>query len=217
MKFSKPLSYLLSFFYPNRCPFCGNVSPPFVTCCDNCRHKIKIQTGKYFIGNRWLCTSPFRYSGLPKQAVLKLKFNSCGQISWAMGKYMTDAIKESFSDYSFDVVTFVPMHKKRKRKSLYNHSKLLASSIAKNLSLPMKNLLIKTEYNKPQHKLNRDERIKAIKNTFRADSKSLDFIKGKTILLCDDVLTTGSTLSECCKVLEKAGAKDVFCVAFAKA
>ena len=109
------------------------------------------------------------------------------------------------------------MHKKRKRKSLYNHSKLLASSIAKNLSLPMKNLLIKTEYNKPQHKLNRDERIKTIKNTFRADSKSLDFIKGKTILLCDDVLTTGSTLSECCKVLEKAGAKDVFCVAFAKA
>lgn len=217
MKISKPLSYLLSFFYPNRCPFCGDVLQPLNTCCDRCRQKIKIQTGKYFIGNRWLCTSPFRYIGLPKQAVLKLKFNSCGQISSSMAKYMTDAIKESFSDYSFDVVTFVPMHKKRKRKSLYNHSKLLALEIAKNLSLPMKNLLIKAEYSKPQHKLSGNERLKNIKGTFRVNDKAVDFIKGKTILLCDDVLTTGSTLSECCRILEKAGAKDIFCVTFAKA
>lgn len=217
MKISKALSYLLSFFYPNRCPFCGCVIEPHRICCKSCRSRIKYDPRKYFIGNRWLCASPFQYDGLPKQAVLRLKFNDCGQISNSMAKYMTDAIIESFSDYSFDVVTFVPMHKKRRRKSLYNHSRLLALSIAKNLSLPMKNLLIKTDYNKPQHKLNRDERLKNIKGTFSADSKSLNFIKGKTVLLCDDVLTTGSTLSECCKVLEKAGAKDIFCVTFSKA
>lgn len=217
MNISAPISYLLSFFYPNRCPFCGDVIEPRKTCCNSCLSRIKTDSAKYFIGNRWLSTSPFLYKDLPKQAVLRLKFNDCGQIAPAMGKYMIDAVKENFSEYSFDIVAFVPMHRKRKNKSLYNHSKLLAKEIAKELKLPLISLLVKTKYNKPQHRLNSKERLKNVKGTFGVNKKYLKTVRNRTVLLCDDVSTTGATLCECCKVLEKAGAEDIFCVTFAKA
>ncbi len=217
MKPQKLFKYISAFFFPCRCPFCGKVITPDEICCNQCSPKIKTNISKHFIGNSWLCTSPFKYTDLPKQAVLRLKFNDCGQIAPLMAEYMTASVKESFSDYSFDIVTFVPMHKKRKRKSLYNHSKLLAAEISKNLDVPIASLLVKTKNNSLQHRLPSQERIKNVKGVYSVNKKYGKTLKGKTVLLCDDVITTGSTLSECCKVLEKAGAKDVFCVAFSKA
>lgn len=217
MKLQKLFKYISAFFFPYRCPFCGKVITPNENCCDRCSPKIKENISKYFIGNKWLCTSPFKYEDLPKQAVLRLKFNGCGQIASIMAEYMAASVKESFSDYSFDIVTFVPMHKKRKRKSLYNHSGILAAEISKIIDVPLASLLVKTKNNSLQHKLPLEERIKNVKGVYSINKKYCKTIKGKTVLLCDDVITTGSTLSECCKVLEKAGAKDVFCVAFSKA
>lgn len=217
MKNKKPLDLLLSFFYPCRCPFCGVIVSPSLRLCEKCQKSISFHHRKFFVGNRWLCTSPFSYSSLAKNAVFQLKFGDCGQIARQMSSYMLDSIRENFSEYSFNIVTFVPMDRKRKRKSLYNHSKLLAKELSASLSLPCLPLIIKTKHNKFQHTLPPEERVNNVKGVYSFNKRFLASVKGKTVLLCDDVITTGATLSECCKVLEEAGAADVFCVTFAKA
>ena len=75
---------------------------------------------------------------------------------------------------------------------------------------PAYDLLIKIKDTPTQVNLKHEERLTNLKGAFEANKKYN--IKGKTILLCDDVITTGSTLSECAKVLKKSGAKRVICV-----
>lgn len=217
MKNQNPISWLLSFFYPCRCPFCGKVIQPNKRICEECSSLISTDCRKFFVGNRWLCTSPFKYNSLAKRAVFQLKYGDFGQTASPMAGYMLDSLRENFSEYSFEIITFVPMDKRRRKKSLYNHSKLLAKEISKELSKPLLPLLIKTKHNKLQHTLTPEERLLNVKDAYSINPRFKASVKGKTVLLCDDVMTTGATLSECCKVLEAAGAEDIFCVTFAKA
>lgn len=217
MKAEAIFNRIIAFFYPCRCPFCGKVIEPDKRLCEECKKSMAPENHKFFVGNRWLCASPFKYSSQARNAVFQLKYGDCGQISKPMSLYMLDAVKEEFSQYAFHMVAFVPMDKKRRRKSLYNHSQLLAKEISKNLRLPLVPLIRKIKHNKLQHTLTPEERLSNVQGVYRINPKYKEDIKGKTILLCDDVMTTGATLCECCRILEEAGAEDVFCVTFAKA
>ena len=85
----------------------------------------------------------------------------------------------------------------------------------KNLNVKIEDLLIKTKENKIQHTLPRVERLKNPIGVYNINDKAS--ISGKTVLLVDDIVTTGSTLSECCRILKKNGVKDIYCVTIAKA
>ena len=117
-------------------------------------------------------------------------------------------VKSDFSQVEFDAVVSVPPRKKR-RKDNYDQASALGKEVAKRLSLPyISNSLYQTREIKKQSSLTFDARIKNVKDAFKV--RKPDKIKAKTILLIDDVRTTGSTLNECGKALKEAGAYRVY-------
>jgi len=113
-------------------------------------------------------------------------------------------------------ITCVPLHKRRQNTRGYNQSALLAKDLAEEFGIPLKSsLLLRKRNTKPQFELKKKERVKNIIGAFELNSRFAVKIKGKTIFLVDDVLTSGATLRECGKVLKKAGAKKVYGMALA--
>lgn len=115
-----------------------------------------------------------------------------------------------------DAVIPVPLHPKRKKYRGFNQSQVLAEELAKLKGIPLvEGRLIKKKNVPPQTSFEAREREKNIKNAF--DVRRPDKIKGKVIVLVDDVFTTGSTVQECSAVLMKAGVKEVRAVTLAQA
>ena len=108
------------------------------------------------------------------------------------------------------VITTVPLHFLSRFKRGYNHSELLARGIAKQEGNIFRNLLKKSRLTKHQAKLSRSDRLRNVRNSFSFHKKYLADIKGKDIILVDDVISTGSTINECAKILRNNGAKRIF-------
>lgn len=116
-----------------------------------------------------------------------------------------------------DVIVPVPMHKYKLLKRGYNQAALLAMKLSSKLKIKyLPQALIKTNNTIPQAELKKDDRIKNVKNSFKVNPKFKESLKGKNILLVDDVITTGATIDECCKTLRKAGPKNIFVLSIAK-
>ncbi|MDD4688751.1 MAG: ComF family protein [Eubacteriales bacterium] len=157
--------------------------------------------------------SVYEYEKGVRDCILRLKFHHRFDHSQAMGDIMADILpKES----SFDYIIAVPISRQRLFERGYNQSLLLAKSISKRTGIPIhKNLLVKTKNNKPQSSVERKDRALNVKGVYKV--KDNHIIKGKSILLVDDVSTTRSTINECARMLMKAGAYRVDCVTFAVA
>lgn len=138
------------------------------------------------------------YSKQEKKAVFLPKLTECFKL-FCLENTEKDAI-----------VTTVPLHFLSHLRRGYNHSELLAKDIAKQQGNVFRNLLRKSRFTKHQAKLNKFHRLRNIRNSFSFHEKYLKDIKGKDIILVDDVISTGSTANECALVLKKNGAKRVF-------
>ncbi len=183
----------------DRCLGCGN---PRMGCTCS-KHKLSL-----------FLASPFLYENKLREAIHRFKFGGETDLAKFFGKEITECVSKEFGDVKFDIVTCVPQTKLKRRKRGYNQSALLAKEIAKQLSLPFDELLlIKTRETADQHNLKGKERIKNLKDAFAADKP--DSVRDKTILLVDDIKTTGTTLNECRKTLLKAGAGAVCCATIA--
>ncbi|MDD5197941.1 MAG: phosphoribosyltransferase family protein [Candidatus Gracilibacteria bacterium] len=108
------------------------------------------------------------------------------------------------------IITTVPLHFLSHLKRGYNHSELLAKGVAKQEGNTFRNLLRKSRLTKHQAKLDRSNRLRNVRNSFSFRKKYLEIIRGKDIILVDDVISTGSTANECAGLLKKNGAKRVF-------
>jgi ComF family protein len=107
-----------------------------------------------------------------------------------------------------EIIIPVPLHPARLRAREFNQSLLLGDALARILNKPVKaHLLVKSGVTGLQKKLGRSDRQKNLKNSFELLNKAE--IRGKSILLVDDVYTTGSTMNECAKVLKKGGSGPV--------
>jgi len=215
---------LLKFVYPRRCACCNELINYENLVCDECAISLK------FVGeNRCLkcgqeikecqchklnyiysgIVAPFYNQGSSKKCVYGYKFNKRLFVAEFLAKYICRDIERYFSDIKFDCVCHVPMTALASRKREFDHSKYLAKRIATNVKLKFDgNLLKKVVENNPQHQLNFSERPLNVKGVYSANKKA----EGKTILLVDDIKTTGATLNECAKQLLLAGAEDVYCV-----
>mgnify|MGYP002647305655 CR=1 FL=1 len=189
----------------NRCKVClretrGNFGTDL---CAACRTKMP-----YFDRLR----SCYEYNKYVRNCVLRLKFHQRYDHARTMGMLMTNLIEEGSADY----IIPVPVSKERLRERGYNQSVLFSKEISAGTKIPMRtDLLFKIKDTKPQSSLKFNERTENVKNSYKAASGEL--LKGKRIILTDDVATTRSTINECAKVLKKAGAKSVECVTFAVA
>jgi ComF family protein len=112
-------------------------------------------------------------------------------------------------------VTFVPLHRTGMARRGFNQSELLANGFAARFSLPVLGVLEKKRRTKNQNELSRIDRLRNLKGVFSV-KKDADDIKGCSLLLIDDVMTTGATLSECARVLKESGAKEVRCLTLAR-
>lgn len=195
------------------CPICGiDTKPISASACPDCGHEKCIckEGGNVNLSH---FTAVYYYDGQLKKSLLRYKFQSERSYSRIFGKAMADRIIELYSDVHFDGICYVPMTEKSERIRGYNQSELLAKEISKELGFPIVHCLEKTKDTYAQKDLSADERKLNIKNCFSI--KDNCNIEGYTLLLCDDIKTTGATLRECTDNLINAGAKDVYCLCLA--
>lgn len=109
------------------------------------------------------------------------------------------------------LVTFTPLHHRRLAERGFNQAELLAQTVSKRLKIPCESLLIKTKSTKRQVGLTGDIRRKNLTGAFKVHKVcKVKILRGKKILIIDDITTTGTTLNECAKILRAAGAKEVW-------
>ena len=183
---------VMDFFFPRQCPFCGGIVGRELL-CDKCRKTLPY-TGEHAVvdGRFGSAAAPLYYEGAVREAVHRLKFKGkLGGLD-CFGQLMAETAAEHFSD-AFDAITWVPVSRERLRKRGYDQARLLAASVCVDWHVAPQETLRKTVDN-PAHP---------------------EEIRGKRFLLIDDVLTTGSTLAECARVLREAGAADVLCLTLA--
>ena len=195
--------------FPVRCPYCETVIHKTEYACEDCKKKFPSPAIiKYAVGG-YKCTSPFPYDGIFKKAVKRFKFGNKGGYAKQLAFPIVQSILESYPSADFDLITCVPMHKKRLAQRGYNQAELLAKECAKIMNIPYCDTLEKYKENREQHSIKASERAKNVKGVYRIIDKEL--VRDKNILIIDDIITTGNTLGECAKILMKQGCKSVDC------
>lgn len=203
--------------FTNRCRVCEKVIELGETFCESCSVE-KLRVPEKTLENQTLSnknfdlyTAPFYYDADVRKCIHNFKYDGFKNASEFLADEMIKVLERDFKTQNPDIVTCVPMTKKRKRQKGYNQCEILTKYISKAFSLKsLPNLIVKIKDTPTQVNLNYEERIKNLKGAFKVNEKY--DIKGKTILLCDDVRTTSSTLDECSKALKRAGASRVICV-----
>lgn len=154
------------------------------------------------------------YEGLGRDLVLKLKHGNVGAGVPVLGSLMAAVVP---TDSNIDIVVPVPLHRWRLLGRRFNQSQLLAASIGPRLGAPVDPFLLERHRATPsQGTLGRKQRDRNVRGAFRVAPKAAAALEGKTVLLVDDVLTTGATANACARALKRAGATEVGLLVFAR-
>lgn len=205
--------HLLNLFFPPKCPFCRKVLDS-AEICAACYKGLPRTRGTPPVSGGVRCAAPLWYREEVRDAVIYFKFHGASDAAEPLGELVAECAAETFSG-EFDVVTWVPVSKKRRRKRRYDQSELLARSACRRWDTQPVRLLEKTVDNPPQSGL-RDlaARRANVLGVYEAVNEAR--IRGARVLLVDDIYTTGATMAECARVLREAGAADVMGVALAR-
>jgi len=164
----------------------------------------------------------WRYKGIVHKIIHKIKYNPFifTAIEDIVGSHTTMPENPAFQDFLSQkpILIPVPLHKSRMRYRGYNHAEKIAQAFGKKWHLKVaNNLLLRIKKTKPQAKLKFEERKSNIKNAFAINSSYHHIsISSSHSILVDDVWTTGSTLSECCRVLKQKGAQKIWALTLAR-
>ena len=205
---------LTAVLYPDICPYCREVINHEDFACEKCRKKFKDITYKRYAKGGYPCVSAAPYDDFYATAIRAFKFHDMKQFDYQFALSMAKVIKDSYQDTDFDFITFVPLHRKRLKERGYNQSELLAICLSEILNIPCIETLIKTRNTKPQHKVKGRKRAANVKGAYKAIDK--EAVINKTILLIDDIITTGNTLGECAKTLGYHHSTKIYCATFAE-
>jgi competence protein ComFC len=240
----KVLSWLQNFeliLFPSYCRLCSSYleSSQERIVCRNCWRDIKLEKsafclscGRFFDGvaEPHLCSSclqakpPYsvhrscgRYRGKLKDIVLLCKFHNLPILADGLARFMLDRFKkEEALWWEVEAIVPVPLHPKRERLRGYNHAQKIAKKFAELSGIEMLDKrLVKVKNVPPQMSLAMADRFKSVQGAFAVGKN--EGIKGKALLLVDDVYTTGATVCECTRVLLEAGAGDVRVLTVAQA
>ena len=159
------------------------------------------------------CAAPLWYEGKVREGLLRFKFQGARAAAGPLGELVARCAAERFSG-AFDVVTWVPVSRRRLRSRGYDQARLLAESACRLWEVRPEQLLQKITDNPAQSGLTEEAARRAnVLGVYEAVDP--ERISGHRILLVDDICTTGATLAECARVLREAGAADVVCAAAA--
>ena len=204
---------ILDFFFPRRCPCCGAVAGTELL-CKKCLRSLPF-TGEHAVreGTFGRCAAPLYYEDRVREAILQFKFKAkLGGLS-CFGMLMAECAAEHYSG-AFDAITWVPVSKKRLKKRGFDQTRYLTGSMCVDWHVAPIETLRKVTDNPPQSTLETEEQRRAnVLGVYEA--VNAEQFRGKRLLLVDDILTTGATLSECVRVLKEAGAGEVMCLTLA--
>lgn len=177
------------------CLICG------VTITDESDYCIRCQNQKYeFTRNR----SPLIYDGIGKELIHNLKFGGKKYLAETLGALMSDEYLAR--GFDCDIAVFAPMTQAEEKRRGFNQSELLAMDVGERLNLPVLPALIKVKDTVAQKELKGKERAENLDGAFKC---VFDEVKGRKLLLIDDVFTTGATANACAAALIKGGAREV--------
>ncbi len=160
------------------------------------------------------------YEGELRGLIHLLKYEGVTPAASPLGGMMAQAIQELLSGQGqvSPLLIPVPLHKNRRRTRAFNQAELIANAAAKRLSPRLElagGILVRQRDTISQVGLSREERMENMRGAFCVNDRGR--VTGRTILVVDDVMTTGTTLSECARVLKQAGAERVWAVTVARA
>ncbi len=208
---------LLSTLYPSKCILCESLLGEDETdLCRSCREKVQeYPKGKFKISfvARW--GAIWYYKDDIRSSILRYKFLRRLPYGAAYGRLLAMKLLQS-GMVDFDVLTWVPISFRRRWKRGFDQVAVIAKATAKELGCEAQPVLKKVRHNKPQSRETSHAGRRAnVLGAYRV--KDASAIQGKRILLIDDIITSGATVSECAKTLLSAGAKEVICAAVAAA
>ncbi|MGI8437190.1 MAG: ComF family protein [Chthoniobacterales bacterium] len=235
----EPLRALISLFYPPTCAICATsvgfeeylcpecaakaprIKPPF---CDKCSEPFPGDITETFecanCAHRVLhfesAVSAFRSRGVVRNLLHQFKYGRQIHLRFPIADWLLETLHDPrLEGRRFDRVIPVPLHPARKRERGFNQAELIAELFCAHSGLTLQNTLERIRFTTTQTAFDRAERMENLRDAFRLRKKA--DVRGLRVLLIDDVLTTGSTLSECARVLKAAGALSVHAATAARA
>ena len=216
---SRPLGALLDLLFPPRCVFCRRLLHRGEEgICPRCQQELPWalgaeaeQTGEFFS----LCASPLWYQDQVRASFHRYKFKGVRGYSRTYGRLVAQCVQDHLAGRYY-LITWVPLSRSRLRQRVYDQAMLLASAAALALDDVAAETLCKVRDTEAQSGLGKNDasRRANVLSAYQVTDPAL--VEGRRVLLIDDIVTTGSTLSECARVLRTAGATDVVCAALAR-
>ena len=235
----KALSAAVSLFYPPLCAVCSVDVDPSEYLCDSCREKAPRiappfcdKCSEPFSGavtERFTCANcshrdldfdsavaVYRSRGIVQKLIHEFKYGHQHHLCYPLAEWLGETLEDPrLSGRRFDLMIAVPLHPARERERGFNQAHLLAERLSERSTIPLLPVLERIRYTTTQTAYDRAERMENLRDAFRL-RKKMD-VRQLRVLLIDDVLTTGSTLSECARVLKSAGALSVHAATAARA
>lgn len=206
----KKLESLLDWIYKKKCYFCKN-SKEAVRMCSKCYEQmdyLPISINRKIEGKNIYCAGI--YSKNLQKLIRGLKYHNQKDLAYYLAKFMAKYFNQISDRTDLEIIP-VPIFPKREKKRKYNHMNLVGQEFSRITSNTLNTELItRIKDTKPQYKLKREERIKNLSNAFKVDKSKYN---GKTLLIIDDICTTGSTFEEIIKELKRNGINDIICLA----
>jgi len=187
------------------CAFCGKISKSGQF-CSSCKAKHELVLSGLIVAARY-------DSGPTKEMIHHLKYSGFTELASSLSEIIYQTLQKNMPKGEFVAVP-VPLHKNREAVRGFNQSELIVRILSKKLHLHGGCALSRIKDTETQVNLSRELRQKNLEGAFSCIDKTL--VKGKNILLVDDVATTLTTLNECAKVLKDAGAKKIWGVVVAR-
>ena len=224
---------VLQLLFPNRCPVCDEIVTPYgERICLECMDKLKVLTppwcmkcGKKLESDEEFCRdcrekthyfergrALYEY-GSVASGVYRMKYGGKQEYATYFGEEMAEYLKSFIKQIGPDGIVPIPLHKQRQRKRGYNQAELLAKALGDAMNIPVYDkMLVRIKNTKPLKLQNPTERQNNLKKAFIIGKND---VKLKTILIVDDIYTTGSTINEAAQVLRRNGAEKIYFVTLA--
>jgi len=172
--------------------------------CDRCQNHVKYKDAEWHYDK---ARSVFTYESPVAEFVLRLKYGAEGDVAKFVARLLADAVKEY--DIKADVIIPVPLAPKRLKERGYNQAGLITTELSRIIGVPVVDgFLVRTRHTTAQKKMALKERQENLRGAFEA-CPPFSVVKGKRVLLVDDVLTTGTTANECARIIRKAKPKSI--------
>ncbi len=207
----------IDLIFPQKCMFCGRVKKRD-TLCEYCTSRVENSRmisniiNEKNIKNLDECIASFYYEDIVKIGIHHAKFKNCESFIRDFIKYIDFDLDKIFKRNEIHEIISMPFHKSKLYNKDYDLPQEMAVEIAKKYNLEYNKILVeKIKRTKNQHDLSQQERKDNLKNAFRVNQE----VKGKNVVIIDDIVTTGCSMEEVAAALKRKGANKVIGIAFA--